>query len=350
MRILVAVSLVMLTLAGPLLARPVPSLEKKVNALVAAHRGRMRAGVAIVHLEGGESVYLDAHTRSPLASVFKLPILVELARRLEAGKLSLGQSLTLREDEKIIGSGRLRYRKAGSKVTVREAIELMETISDNTATDILFNAIGLDSVDAMMHGLGFNETEIFLTNRAAWLISLGMGAPFKGLSARGIAAKWLSMSVSERKRAAGQVIAENRSTSLARIQAAESASYARPYADDMYLAGVVDNLSSPSDLASLLVKLWKGELVNPKWTAYCVGVLGRQKFNSRIPRYLPRGVRAFHKTGTIEGVVNDAGVIEIGPHNHVVVVVLVHGMARGAEGQAEDLIGRIARAGYDAFK
>lgn len=321
-----------------------------MRALVDAQRGRLAAGVAIVHVESGARVEVDADRPYPLASVFKLPILVAIGYRLQAKTMTLDQAMVIREDQKIIGSGRLRDRPAGSRVSVREAVELMETVSDNTATDILFDAIGLDSVNAMMGGLGLTRTDIYLTNRAAWLVSLGMGRGLKGLSARAIANKWLGLSPAARRESAARVVAENRKTSLAAIQRAEDASLSRPYADDVRLAEAVDNLAAPADIAALLARLQRGELLDGEWTRYCLGVLGRQKLNSRIPRYLPRGVAVFHKTGTITGVVNDAGIIEIGPRSHVVVVVFCRNVARGGDGAAEALIGRISRAAYDHFR
>lgn len=354
-RLLLAV-LILACISGAALAAPAapsPStwkLEAQVRALVGAQRGRLVAGVAVVHIESGARVEVDADRPYPLASVFKLPILVEIGHRLQAKTMTLDQALTIREEQKIIGSGRLRHQPAGSRVSVREAVELMETISDNTATDILFEAIGLDSVNAMMVGLGLTRGDIYLTNRAAWLVSLGMGRDLRGLSARDIATKWLGLSPAARRDVAARVVAENRRTTLAAIQRAEDASMARPHADDVRLAAAVDNLASPADIAALLVKLQRGEVLDSAWTRYCLGVLGRQRFNSRIPRHLPKGVAVFHKTGTIQGVVNDAGIIALGPRSHVVVVVFCRDVAKGGEGAAEELIGRVARAAYDQFR
>ena len=352
MRSLLTAVVLVFCLVAPTLAepRPIAPLEARVRALVAAQRGRLKAGIAIVHVEGGEQVLVDGQHTFPLASVFKLPILVELGRQLQAGALKLDQSLPIRADQKIIGSGTLRNRPDGSTVTVREAMELMETISDNTATDILFDRIGLGSVNAMMSGLGATRTDIYLTNRAAWLVCLGMGSEFHGLSASAIAAKWLGLSASARRAAAERIVAENRRTPLAAIQRAEDASASNPYADDMRLAAAVDNQASPADLALLLTTLQQGKALDDTWTRYCMGVLGRQRYNTRIPRHLPKGVRVYHKTGSIRGVVNDAGLIEVGPHNHVVVVALCSNVAQGAQDAAEELIGQVARAAYDHFR
>lgn len=327
------------------------ALEARVKALVAKYPG-MKAGVSIVHIPSGERVDLDGDRPYPLASVFKLPIMIEVARQIQAGGkgLSLSRQLVIREPDKVIGSGRLQDKPAGSKVTLGQAVELMETVSDNTATDMVFDVIGLESVNRMMRGLGLTESDIYLKNRPAWLISLGMGAQFRGLGPRQIAAKWLAMSSAQRHEAARAVEAENRSLSLSRFQAAEDASAARQsHAENVLVAAAVDNMGSPSDFADLLAKLWKGEVLDDRWTDYCLGVLARQKYNTRIPRNLPPGTVVYHKTGTIAGVVNDAGIMEVGDEP-VAIAVFVRDVQSGRQAAAEELIGRIARAAYDAYR
>ncbi|NDD31722.1 MAG: hypothetical protein EB084_26020, partial [Proteobacteria bacterium] len=78
--------------------RGTATLEAKVRARLAASRGRLVAGIAIVHVEGGERLFIDAERPYPLASVFKLPVLVEVGRRLQAGTMKLDDLLTVREE------------------------------------------------------------------------------------------------------------------------------------------------------------------------------------------------------------------------------------------------------------
>ncbi|HXE72471.1 MAG TPA: serine hydrolase [Candidatus Nitrosotenuis sp.] len=332
------------------------TLEQKMKAAIARVKGRMAVGVAVIDLASGERVELDARRPYPLASVFKLPILVEVCRQLQQGTsgLSLQTSLPIRNEDRCIGAGRLQFAPAGSKVSLAEAVELMETVSDNTATDLVFGRIGTDSVNRFMHSQGLASADIWLPNRPAYLISLGLGSQWKGLSARQIARKWKAMSRQEKARAVQQVLAENRDLSLADFQAAEDESAGRQtgqaYLADVELAAALDNTCSPADLASLLGRLYQGQLLDRKWTRYALGVLGRQKFNSRLPRHLPAGTRVYHKTGTITGVVNDAGVIELPGGRGLVVVVLVRDVQEGCSAEAGALIGRLARMAYDTYR
>ncbi len=329
----------------------VAHLRRRVAALLAAHRSQMEAGVAIIDIEKGQAVMFHGHTPCPLASVFKLPVLVEAARQMtDSRTLTLETMLTMHAWDRCIGSGILYHQPPGTRISMGRAIELMETISDNTAADLVFRRIGLGSVNRMMRASGFHDTDISLTNRDAWLITLGMGAQFRGMSAAGITKAWQDMSPSQRRQAAARIYRENRKTSIATIRRIEDASRARPWREDREVDATVDNHSSPYDLATLLVRLYRGQMLDPHWTAWCMGVLARQHYNSRIPRYLPRGTRIWHKTGTDEGVVNDAGIIEAGPHDHVAVVVLVHAIVPGGARIAGTLIAQIARAAYDAFR
>ena len=338
--------------AAPSREDPARALETRVRALVAKYPG-MRVGLSVVHLPTGQRVDLDADRPYPLASVFKVPIMIEVARQARAGRsgLSLDELLVLREADKCIGSGELQYRPEGTRIRLREAVELMETVSDNTATDLVFERIGLQSVNRMMADLGLRESDIFLKNRPAWLISLGTGTRFRGMGPLQIAATWKAMTPAQRHQAALQVEEENRGLSRARLQAAEDASAARQsHSENVAVASAVENFGSPSDFADLLGRLWKGELLDRKGTDYCLGVLARQKYNTRIPRLLPAGTRTWHKTGTLAGIVNDAGLVQVRPDAPVAVVVFVRDVQEGREAAAEDLIARVSRAAYDAWR
>ncbi|MBM3461874.1 MAG: serine hydrolase [Armatimonadetes bacterium] len=345
-------------LAAPALAAPThgraAALERKLRAIAADYAGRMRIGVAVIHIPSGEQVSVDGARAYPLGSVFKLPIMVELARQMQAGGgTTLQTRLTLREVDKCIGSGNLQYARVGTQVTVARLVELMETISDNTATDMIFNRIGVPGVNAMMWKLGLESADISLTNRAAYLISLGMGSDFRGLGARAIAKKWLGMSAAERQAAVSRILAENRGLTRAAFQQVENASAARQtgqaYTDDVFLAATVDNLASPNDIAGLLRALWQGEILDARWTGYCFDVLSRQQYNTRIPRMLPPAVRTYHKTGTIAGIVNDAGVIKISKDSAIALAVFVRDVQEGSRSTAETAIARMSRAAYDTY-
>ena len=346
----------LLVCPNPGRAQPqVDHLKTELKHLASGGAG-MRFGVAVWHLKSGEKVDLDGDTPYPLASVFKLPLMVELVRQMQdpvtGGKLGLNTELTVTEAGKCVGSGTLKDQRPGTRVTVQRLLELAETISDNTATDMLFRRIGLESVDKMLTQIGCTHSEIQLTNRAAWLLSLGACRQLRGMSPTDLVESWKNMSGRERLATARNAESENQSLSLSAFQRLEEASsHKNTHADDVLIATNMDNTSSPNDLARVLSELSdKGTLLQPQWRKVCLGVLSRQHYNTRIPRGLPKGVRVYHKTGSIAGVVNDAGLIELPDHSLMAVVVLVQQVGSGQEGQADRLIAAITRAAYAAYK
>jgi hypothetical protein len=129
----------------------------------------------------------------PLGSIFKVYVLAELARQVEAGTLTLERNVTIQEPLKSLPSGGLHTREAGSEVTVEEMARQMIAISDNTATDHLLHLLGRENIE--MHlGECFNSVPMrntpFLSTREMFLVKGGgkeqeaLGIDFKELCER----------------------------------------------------------------------------------------------------------------------------------------------------------------------
>lgn len=135
------------------------SLESKLRPLIESHAGTV--AVAIRRLATGEEFSHNADQPMPTASLIKFPVMVEAYRQAEAGELDLRDMITLREDDKVPGSGILtEHFSAGAQVSLRDAIRLMIVYSDNTATNLVLDRIGLPQVSATMEKLGLPETKI----------------------------------------------------------------------------------------------------------------------------------------------------------------------------------------------
>lgn len=120
--------------------------------------------------EGGEP--------APSGSVFKLVVLAVVVDAIETGDLTWEDDLVITDELKSLPSGELQNRDSGSTVTVREAADLMISISDNTATDLLIDAVGRDRIEAALPDLGITDPDRltpFLTTKELFL--LGWGAP-----------------------------------------------------------------------------------------------------------------------------------------------------------------------------
>lgn len=94
------------------------------------------------------------------ASCIKIAIMIELYRRVDAGELSLDQAYVLKQEDKVPGSGVLQELHAGIELTLRDVCYLMMSISDNPATNILIDHVGMDAINSTMRELGMKESRL----------------------------------------------------------------------------------------------------------------------------------------------------------------------------------------------
>ena len=258
---------------------------------------------------GDEEVSWNADQRFPLASVFKIGVLIGLLDRVAEGSDSLATRVTVTAADHSPGSGILRELESGVAVTVRDLATLMIIVSDNTATDLLCARVGIDRIGASLRRRGYKETNIY---GDCWhLLATGVGAD-----------------PSDRSEA-------NRIEVRRRLKAQER--------DTKFNGG---NDSTPREMAGMFLDVVEGRALGPAETAVAVDILERQHLNSRLPLYLPRGVKCWHKTGTINGVVDDCGVIELPGGRHMAIAAMSRGVQENL--LAERLIGRVAREAYEA--
>jgi beta-lactamase class A len=151
-----AAALTSLALTGP--AGAGEALESRLMPLIRAHKGEV--AVAVKHLDTGESFAYRADEPMPTASLIKFPVMVEAYCQAEAGDLDLAKMLTLKKADMVPGSGILSQLSEGATFSVRDAIRLMIALSDNTATNLVLDQIGIGSTAATMEKLGYPNTKI----------------------------------------------------------------------------------------------------------------------------------------------------------------------------------------------
>ena len=111
-------------------------------------------------LATGEKWAYQADTPLVAASVIKLPILVEAFRQARDGLLSMDESVSIRPEQKMPSCGALTYLHDGLTVTLRDLCALMIIVSDNTATNILIERLGMENVNATMRKLGLEKSTL----------------------------------------------------------------------------------------------------------------------------------------------------------------------------------------------
>lgn len=246
-----------------------------------------RFGVALHHIESGEEVMIDADAYYPLASVVKVPILVEAAFQLQAGHLSLTERWPLRTEDKNLPSGILTFMEDGLMPTVRDLITLMIIISDNTATDMLIKHLSKDAINQRMRTLGLEHIHLSMTVRDLFEDLLPNADPTQDLY---------------------ELEQEVEHQGLRRSGRA-------------YLLTPENNVGTPRALTHLMRLIFAGQAPDPTIGKDVLDVLLQQQLNERLPRFLPSGTRVAHKTGTLSGVRNDSGIIYARDDSHVALTV-----------------------------
>ena len=141
------------------------SLGSRVKARIAQAPARA-VGVYYRDLAGGDSLTVGAAVRFHAASTMKIPVMIQLFRDRDAGLLSLDDSITITNTFRSIAdsspylldvtddSDSSLYKRLGQRASIRELIELMETVSSNLATNLLIAKVDAKRANATAHALG----------------------------------------------------------------------------------------------------------------------------------------------------------------------------------------------------
>lgn len=298
-------------------------LERELARLVKITDGTV--GVAAIHLESGRRVTLNNGERYPMASTFKVPVAVQLLTLVDEGKLRLDQMIELKTSDLSPGSGTLSdlFNKPGLALSVRNLLELMLLISDNSATDVCLRlAGGGAAVTARMRALGIEGINV---NR----------------STRELIADWLGIQnlppQSEHTQAGYSV--------LARAVTPEQGKEA-----NMRFNADPRDTSTPEGMARLLERIYKKDCLKPESAALLYDIMRRCRTGeARLKGLLPRGTEVAHKTGSIGGTANDVGIMTL-PDNagHVAIAVFVKAATKDVA-ERERAIAEVARTVHDYF-
>lgn len=155
-------------------------LASELNALADAHSGKVT--FALTDLNSGQSISRDPDDVMPTASLIKVPVLVALYQAVADGRLNLADRIEYSQDHRCLGSGVLSHLTPGVEMTVRDAAVLMIIISDNSATNICIDLVGLDSINETLRTIGLEKTTLFcrLGDRSAGLDARKMSVSTAG--------------------------------------------------------------------------------------------------------------------------------------------------------------------------
>ncbi len=146
--------------AAGVVARPAPVTATTLDAAVKAEVASVPGNVWIYakNLDTGATYDLRGDERVRTASTIKLPILVAVYAEVAEGRARWDQELVLTKERKVSGSGVLTEFADGTKLTLRDATNLMIVVSDNSATNLVLDVVSSDTVNARMDALGLAKT------------------------------------------------------------------------------------------------------------------------------------------------------------------------------------------------
>ena len=310
----------------PIFAAPPTPLERlrlQVTRVIPAAQGEI--GVGIKHLESGVELFINPDEPFPMASTFKLPILVELHAMAKAGALKWDELVEIGPRDQHLGSGELSvlYDLPGVRISMHNVANLMMMISDNSAADICLARAGVKNVNSRLNALGVSGIRV---DRSCQELILDYGGHdterLKGLALKELRAALPSSSRDEPSRWA---------------------------ADDRFAKDPIDT-ATPRGFVTLLEKIWRGEVIDKGASQDILYLMKRcQTGMNRIRGLLPADTEVAHKTGTVGGVVNDVGIVYLPDGAGHVAVALLSKRTRVNSEQVEKTLAQIARYVYDYF-
>lgn len=250
----------------------VETVEAEIERLAEETGGIV--GVAATQLATGRHVGYRADEVFPTASVIKLPLLVTLYEDAIAGRIDLSERVSYREDTKVAGSGVLQYLDEGLQPTLRDLAVLMMSVSDNTATDLLFDRVGKARIEATMDRLGLGSIRAPFDIREMLMELVDMDHSKPG-------------GYDELRR-------------LLRISAGTGGRSMIPEQADR---------ATPADMCRLLELIESRAILDADACTAILELMKRIQSATRIPGLLPKGTVVAHKTGSYRRLRNDVGIV-----------------------------------------
>jgi len=140
-------------------ARTDTALQDRLADIASAHHGKV--ALYATQLNTGKTVGLDPDAVVQTASVIKLTILFEAMEQVRSGKAHWDDKITLAPGDAVSGSGLLMFLDAPQTLTLKDILTLMVIMSDNTATNLAIDKIGLDAVNARIAWMGLEDTHFY---------------------------------------------------------------------------------------------------------------------------------------------------------------------------------------------
>ncbi|MBE6064593.1 serine hydrolase [Coprococcus sp. MSK.21.13] len=215
----------------------------------------------------------------PSASTIKLLIMARIMKEVKEKKRNLEDKIILKDVYKCGGDGILKELNDGHIFTLKEVITLMIIVSDNTATNILIDMIGMDNINCMGKELGLTNTEL------------------------------------RRKMMDSEAVKMGR-----------------------------ENVTTAKDLSCILEMIYNRQLVDCEYSDIMLDILKKQQVTGRLDLYLPEDILIAHKTGDLDNLEHDVGIV-YHPRGNYLICVLTKNVSTNKYGR--EIIGEISQKVYN---
>jgi beta-lactamase class A len=268
------------------------SLASRLTPLIEAHKGKV--AVAVKNLNTGESFAYHADEPMPTASLIKFPVMIETYRQAAEKQVDLKSMVTLKKGDQVPGSGILTaHFSEGASFPLVDAVHLMIVFSDNTATNLVLDKIGLKSTAETMEKLGYPNTKIH-----------------------------------------------------SKVFRRDSSVF--PERSKQFGLGS----TTANEMVRLCEALYRKQLVSPEASEAMLEHMRKCEDKDKFPRFLPPGTKIAFKTGSLDAAKTAAGVIECGK-GPVAVCVLTNENADHrwvTDNAGNRLCADVAKAVFDHFQ
>ena len=272
-------------------AQALAKLRTPLEQRIARHRGTV--GLYVKDLTSGETLSINGRDQFPSASVIKVPILVELFYHIERGRIKLSDPVIMLAADQRPGSGVLQLLSTPHTLTIGDAAMLMIILSDNSATNLIIDKVGIRNVNARMDSLGLRQTRLHAK------VFLGSSTTIDTAATR----RW----------------------------------------------GF--GVTTPEEMGTLFEHLYRGTAVSDTASKQMISMLRRNFDYEEIPRLLPPGVAVAHKTGKLEASRSDCGIVYNNGRDYVLCVFTNENQDKSwkIDTEARVTIGEIARIVHDGM-
>ncbi|MFH1643735.1 MAG: serine hydrolase [bacterium] len=293
------------------------SIHKQIENISKSIEGEI--GVAALHIEKNKLIEFNGNITFPMSSTYKLPIATYCLHLIDNGKLNL-------ETTKVVSINDMRrfcFIKPKQELTIRQQIQLMLEKSDNATSDIIFKMVG--SGKPITQWLRKNNIKQMRIDRS----TLKMIADYSGVTNLGNEEE---CTVEKDWKLLKNVTPKNKKLALQHF-----------YCDQQ-------DTTTPIEMTNLLRKLHKGELIRPASKDFLLKSMLRCKWKKqRITKLLPPKTILWHKTGSMDKIISDVGILKLPNNNEHLAYAIYTNKSSMSVIKQDTAISNISKLLFDYF-